>query len=284
VVAPAVNSDARCLCCGADEWLDRGTAKGHPLRRCGVCGFIQALHGRPAPRVRPGRPNNIDEEVRDQVAWAADPAPAMVARQRYWLSLLRDRLGGTGDLLDVGCGAGAFLDVAVAEGWESVGQDVEPRLLADAAARGHEVRQGELAECGFAPGSFDAVTMTSVISVLYEPGDVLETIHGLLRPEGRLLITTGDMTTLRARVRRNRFFFIEPPDETGYGSVSYFTPDALTRLLRSCGYDRIELAPTYNVAYPSFPGFAPPRAPALQAAARTVRRLARAEQCVLTSP
>jgi SAM-dependent methyltransferase len=207
---------------------------------------------------------------------ARAPNPHWVAYRRYWLDLLARETGRPGRLLDVGSGAGALLDVARAEGWDVQGQDIAAAGVAEARARGHTVCLGPLSSCDLEDASFDAATMVEVIEHLVDPRETLAAVRRLLRPGGALLVTTGDVGTLRARAARGRWSYIRPP-----GHVSYYTPKALALVLRNAGFASVRPVPTYNLAHPSFPGLGAPSARPLVAAARLLRRAGRTQQNVL---
>jgi SAM-dependent methyltransferase len=186
-----------------------------------------------------------------------------VARRRYWLEVLAGELGGPRKLLDVGCGAGALLDVARQQGWLAVGQDIAEAGVREARARGHQACLGALGECSFDAAPFHAATMIEVIEHLVDPSETLRAARERLAPAGLLLVNTGDIGAPRPRLLGGRWSYIRPP-----GHVSYFTLDALTRLLERCGFGEVRAVPTYNVAH------ARPRL------SRPLRRLTRSELCV----
>jgi len=126
----------------------------------------------------------------------ADPmsrhyAPA--AEARY--ALILDRLQGAHRVLDVGCGDG-FLLGRTAETCElSVG--VDPERAGVELAREKLVSTDRCvalmasgAALPFADASFDAVVMADVIEHLPDPHATLREITRVLRPDGRVVVTT----------------------------------------------------------------------------------------------
>lgn len=103
-------------------------------------------------------------------------------------------------ILDVGCAGGAFPKAALELGFKVTG--VEPSTwLAEFGRReyGLDVRNGILDENMFPPASFDIVTMWDVIEHLTDPKGVLETIRGLLREDGLLIVNYPDAGSIVAR-------------------------------------------------------------------------------------
>jgi 2-polyprenyl-3-methyl-5-hydroxy-6-metoxy-1,4-benzoquinol methylase len=79
-----------------------------------------------------------------------------------------------GRLLDVGCGAGVFLDLARDAGWTVSGVELSERHAAHARDTfGLEVWQGDFLEAPFAPASFAAITMWDFLEHVLDPRAVL---------------------------------------------------------------------------------------------------------------
>jgi SAM-dependent methyltransferase len=268
-----------CLCCGVAAWRHYCYAGGYQFLQCRACQFV-----------RLDLPSQFDttslynedyffgrgfDESR-LIPESRHPLPALVARRRYWLRVLAEAIGGPGRLLDVGTGAGALLDVARDMGWRAVGQEVSEVGAAEARSRGHQVQVGQLADCDFQAGSFDAATIIEVIEHLADPRPTIAAVLKTLRPEGWLLISTGDVGSLRARIRGGRWGYLRPP-----GHVSYFTHRSLAQLLTSAGFRHVKPVSTYNLAFPSIPGLKPSRSRIIRSAAYNLRRLSRMELCCI---
>jgi SAM-dependent methyltransferase len=252
---------------------------GYSLLQCRTCNFVRlslpdqfdlaSLYGSDYFYGRGFDQSRLIPESRN-------PNPAFVMRRRWWLGLLGDATGGTGRLLDIGCGAGGLLDVAVDMHWEAEGQEIAATGAAEAKSRGHRVQVAELADCDYQPGSFDAATLIEVIEHLKDPTSTLIACRRALRSGGWLLVTTGDIGSWIARLMGCHWDYIRPP-----GHVSYFTLQSLTQLLTRCGFSHVETALTYDVAYPSFPGRSPARSALSKWAAINVRRLTRRDLCIM---
>jgi SAM-dependent methyltransferase len=130
------------------------------------------------------------------------------ARRRVWALRLS---GARGRLLDVGCAAGFFL--AEARRFYDV-QGVELSEFSSRFAREHfglDVFSGSLATAGFAPALFDVVTLWDVIEHVPDPDAVLAEAARVLKPGGRLVLTTGDIGSDYARSSGPHWHLLAPP-------------------------------------------------------------------------
>jgi 2-polyprenyl-3-methyl-5-hydroxy-6-metoxy-1,4-benzoquinol methylase len=93
--------------------------------------------------------------------------------------------------LDAGCGTGLFSALAVDRGADVTSLDVGDALLARVAEKCESRRVvGDLAALPFDDSSFDVVLSTEVIEHLARPVDGVRELVRVLRPGGRLVVTT----------------------------------------------------------------------------------------------
>jgi SAM-dependent methyltransferase len=93
-------------------------------------------------------------------------------------------------VLDVGCGVGEALAYYASRHCQAQGvePDVNVRPVTDAL--GLTVRFGAFDPTAYPPESFDYVTLNQVIEHMARPVETLRGIRGVLRPGGRVVITT----------------------------------------------------------------------------------------------
>src|SRR4051794_4381297 len=101
-------------------------------------------------------------------------------------------LGADDVVLDAGCGAGAVLAPAARIVREAVGIELSPAMAERAreAAPSAEVLVGDAAELPFEDGSFDVVLSSFVIFFIADPTAALQEWRRVLRPGGRIAIST----------------------------------------------------------------------------------------------
>ncbi len=93
-------------------------------------------------------------------------------------------------LLDVGCDTGAFLDVARKDFNMSVaGVEISHTSAEIAKAKGFDVYLGSIMDVEI-PEKFDAIVLNDVIEHVAHPDRLVEILASLLKPNGRLFIST----------------------------------------------------------------------------------------------
>lgn len=117
-----------------------------------------------------------------------------------------------GKLLDVGCGNGSFLATMQKLGWDVAGIEPDANSAKLAQERlGTSVRIGTIEEADFPADSFDAVTAHHVIEHMHHPIEFLRECFRILKPKGKLVVTTPNIASLGHRVFHKSWRGLEPP-------------------------------------------------------------------------
>jgi SAM-dependent methyltransferase len=136
-----------------------------------------------------------------------------------------------GRLLDLGCAAGFFL-IGATEHYEATG--VEVSAYASRYARdefGLRVHTGEIFDAPLADEEFDVVTMWDVVEHLADPTGVLADVARVTRPDGLLVLTTGDVEGPLAHRDLEHWDLMCPP-----AHLLFFSRLTLELLLNSAGF------------------------------------------------
>jgi SAM-dependent methyltransferase len=219
-----------CALCGgrAHPWL---TKRGHEHLRCERCdsGFLApeswprdlaTLYG--SEYFEGGRDCGYPGYLRD-----ARLLDANFDRRLAWIESLR----GRGRLLEVGCAYGLFLRRARERGWDVAGVEIAADCAEQASANaGVSVVAGDFMSVDL-PGGFDVVVLLDVIEHLPDPGACIARCAELLGDDGLLVIETGDLASVWARLLGRRWHFVDPPQH-----LFYFTARSLDALLRRHGF------------------------------------------------
>jgi 2-polyprenyl-3-methyl-5-hydroxy-6-metoxy-1,4-benzoquinol methylase len=119
---------------------------------------------------------------------------------------------GSGRLLDVGCGDGAFMSAMREGGWDVLGvePDREAARIARERRRLHVVT-GTLEEASLPAHSMDAITMNHVIEHVPDPLASLKECRRILRFGGKLAIATPNVESLGHRLSGVEWPDLDPP-------------------------------------------------------------------------
>jgi 2-polyprenyl-3-methyl-5-hydroxy-6-metoxy-1,4-benzoquinol methylase len=142
-------------------------------------------------------------------------------------------------VLDVGCSSGYLARPLAERGCTVVGIELDETAAAEARDVCEDVLVGdvETMELPFAEGSFDVVLCGDLVEHLREPQRFLERVRPLLRPGGRLVLTTPNVAnwTIRTGLLFGRWRYTERGilDRT---HAHLFTRKTLDETLRDAGY------------------------------------------------
>jgi 2-polyprenyl-3-methyl-5-hydroxy-6-metoxy-1,4-benzoquinol methylase len=134
-------------------------------------------------------------------------------------------------LLDVGSGNGSFLNVAKNLGYEAWGLEPDPLAVEFSQRQGFNVREGTLPGSDLPFGTFEQVTASHVLEHIHFPVAALQEIFALLKPGGRLWLTTPNFDSIGQEVFQRNWRGLESPRH-----VCIYTQKTLFRLLRDTGF------------------------------------------------
>lgn len=139
---------------------------------------------------------------------------------------------GLDSWLDVGCATGEFVKAAQARVKYVCGVEFSPEASAQARQRGaREVMTGSFLEAPLGPGQFDVVTMWDFIEHVPDPMANLRKAAGLLKPGGRLFLSTGDVSALCARLTGRFWHLMIPPKH-----LYFFSQRTMQEMMAKAGF------------------------------------------------
>jgi len=141
-------------------------------------------------------------------------------------------------LLDVGAGAGHFVEEAQRLGWNATGLDFDSGAVESAKARGVKLTQGELGADSYQEGQFDVITSIEVLEHLMEPGATVQRIAQLLKPGGIFFLTTPNFGSITRRLLGPSWRVLGYPDH-----VNHFEVSSMKKLLEE-KFETLEVATT----------------------------------------
>ncbi|MGY1737571.1 class I SAM-dependent methyltransferase [Geodermatophilus sp. SYSU D00684] len=165
----------------------------------------------------------------------------------YAAGLARTLLPDGGRVLEVGSGCGALALRLRDAGVDVVPTDLDPphdwiaRLDLDDPDWTEETR-----------GPFDLVVCVETLEHVENPRQVLRSIRALLRPGGRLLVSTPNVTHPHSRLLtllRGAPYIFGPSHYHSPGHITLLPDWILTEHVRLAGFDRIEVTTAGDTLY-----------------------------------
>src|SRR6266550_5098079 len=214
------------------------------LVRCGVCGFVYY----PVDAAIDFRALYGDEYFSgfEYVDYLGQQAALRRSMQHHLQQMRRyTPLGGA--LLEVGSAYGLFLDEARLSFKRVVGIDVADAPVEYARTTLHlDATVGDFPSMKLDPGSFDVVCLWDTIEHVPRPDRFVARAHEVLREDGYLFVTTGDIGSRVARWQGKSWRQIHPPTH-----LSYFSRRTIGVLLARSGFEivGIETAPYFHTLF-----------------------------------
>jgi len=142
---------------------------------------------------------------------------------------------GKGEILDVGCNVGTFLESARDKGWKPQGVDANPQAIAACAKKGIRAAKGFFGEEKIAEldrQTFDLISMNDTLEHFQDPKEVLRQAGAHLKPGGGISLLTPNLESFLARM-----FQIKPKEH-----LFYFSLATLSKMLQETGFKVLHAA------------------------------------------
>jgi SAM-dependent methyltransferase len=203
-----------CALCGGRRFKPRFSCGSFSYVRCTRCGLVQIN-----PQPSGGAVLNRYREGHgtEYLAYELANEKNFLALQELGLAdagfgeleeeLLRRAAaeGRKAEVLDIGCATGALLGVLRDRGWRCRGIEISPAAEYARRERALEVSGLPLEENRFRNDFFDLVLASHLIEHLNRPADMVREACCILRPGGRLLVTTPNIAGFQARLFGGRW-------------------------------------------------------------------------------
>ena len=223
-----------CPLCGREPRRFGVDFQGLHLARCGACG-IEFQHPRPVFEQLAAAVYTDDYHPEGHAA-VDRFRERTFARQMDRLERYVSRRPAA--LLDVGCGAGAFLGYARTRGWAVAGTDIH--VTEDARRHGRRFWEGQLPDIDFDDVRFDAVRLNHVLEHTQDPLRELRQARRVLSDDGVLLIGVPNVAGLSIRLKSLQSRLgLKRRRWKHYGALHhlwFFTPQTLAALVEAAGF------------------------------------------------
>lgn len=224
----ASSNDRYCPACGQHRSRPRGQKNNFQLLSCRTC---ETLFTATNP--------DVDQQQDYDAYYTAEnlAVPAFINDILDAIVATFEPYRKNNRLLDVGCGAGTFLEASARSGWEAVGVEVSRTAAEHVRGRGFEVFCGELENANCPDDHFDVVIASEVLEHVANPRAMLEAIARVLRPGGLLWTTTPHGRGISARILGLEWSNVCPPEH-----LQLFSVASIKALLSVAGFSRVEVA------------------------------------------
>ncbi len=143
-------------------------------------------------------------------------------------------------VLDVGTAGGGFLEAARQYGYDASGLEPSAFMAEQGRKRGLDIFSGTLDDHPFQASSFDMVCLWDVLEHLARPRHALTAIHGLLKPQGVLLINYPDIGTWMAKIAGKYFWWLLSVH------LLHFNRSSLAKLCDLSGFEVFHFQPYWQ--------------------------------------
>ena len=224
-----MSEQLQCPGCGGDTPQRFLFRKNHcDILQCQTCGLGRAI----AQGFEPEKYYNENYFIGGQRDGYADyPSCEPVLRREFarTIEFIRKQVP-SGRLLEIGCAYGFFLKEA-APYFDVMGVELCHGASQFCRDGGLSVFTGPVDEFALSQfGKVDVVVMLDVIEHLLDPTRILALCANVLNSDGLIVVTTGDFSSLYARVAGRRWRLMTPPQH-----LWYFTPKSMRGIGASSG-------------------------------------------------
>lgn len=142
-------------------------------------------------------------------------------------------------ILDIPCGSGGFVEQMRTEGAICIGADIAPP-----AGHTSAVTADMNKTLPFASESFDVITCIEGIEHVHDVFHLLGECRRVLRPGGRLILSTPNIQNLRSRIKFllcGTLFWFDQREITGVGHINVVPCFLLKHILEKSGFNMISV-------------------------------------------
>lgn len=156
-----------------------------------------------------------------------------------------------GNLLDMGCGEGLFLEIAKRNGWHVTGTEISSFAVKYGKEKlGLDIYQGEITDIGFPDKVFDAITMWHVLEHTNNPVAVLKEARRILKDDGVFILAVPNLNNFISQwiyrlVKGKKMHLFDPEDRELH--LYHFTPKTIRLALEKTGFRIEKIVPDMGI-------------------------------------
>lgn len=231
-----------CAVCGSRDCEPLWVKQGAKYVRCRECRLVYEN-----PRLEAEELKEF-YSTRDYFV-RANPSAEVVGYEDYFLqctpALVKEYFDivqrfarfRTGRFLDVGCGPGRLLKVALERGWEAVGLEISDWAADQGRSEGLNILNTTLPGANLPEESFQAVSMFDVLEHLPDPGSYLAEVYRILSRGGVLIVETPNIDGLFAHhLYRGKSDLVKPR-----AHICLYNPASIRKLFAATRFTDVRI-------------------------------------------
>lgn len=214
-----------CIC-GKSKFISVTKRKEREIVKCKFCGFerVKNIPNRKESTnlIKNLETNFLEEYLEEENSY-----------KQYFQNKLEQikRFKNPKTALDIGCGAGVFLDVCLKCGIKISGADLSAAMVRHCKNNGYKVVRNNIYDSYFDGKKFDMVSGFQVIEHVIDPIKFIKRISALIKNDGLLVITTPDVEGFSAKLQGKGWFEYHNLEHN-----FFFNKKSLEILLKKSGF------------------------------------------------
>ncbi|WP_084403875.1 class I SAM-dependent methyltransferase [Marinobacterium litorale] len=137
-----------------------------------------------------------------------------------------------GNLLDIGCANGAYINEMQDKGWKVKGIEFSSHAENNVVNSNLDILYTDIYDLRDLGKYFDVVTMWMVLEHMHAPTKILKKIRNWISDDGILVISIPDANSLCRRIFRDKCYDIQLPTH-----LYHFNKKSIIRVLQESGYE-----------------------------------------------
>lgn len=216
-----------CPACLSKNSFRRGEKSDFEILKCAECG---SLFTSSFPKVAE------EQDYDDYYTEANLSVPEFTHRRLDEIVAGFSRYRRTIKFLEIGFGAGSFLEAAKRAEWDVEGVEISQSACEHSRADGFKVFCGELAEAKYPDGAFDVVVASELMEHVADPVSLLQEVARILRAGGLFWATTPNARGLSSRWLGMEWSVLSPPEH-----LHLFSGPGVKHLLMKVGFSNVAI-------------------------------------------
>ena len=216
----------KCPVCDSDDAIEMFVKNGGTYVRCKSCSMVYFNPVFTDPALNTYYKDNTDAQ-----------ADITAKESTFYRSIYTHGLANIGnitkpgDILDIGCSSGFFLDISRDFGWKTTGIELNLKEAATAKNKGHRIFTVPIDQANLGE-NFDVIALWDVFEHIKDGSTFLQVLRGHLAPQGIIFMQIPNSESLAARILHERCNMFD-----GIEHVNLYAPTTIKRLAEKSDFE-----------------------------------------------